>query len=350
MLVVRHCGDYVPKSWNRWGRPFHPNSRHLWLFPLPANMDLAELLHSLVTETPPDLLQECMGMWLNSRPEDWLALDTLDDLEPLTVMHARLRHPWIMEDFQTLLRTRFQAIVALTDLPSLFGYHLTCGLHHPQGPSLGIARAARRGQVFDQTCQLCSLMAKAESIPRGVPVIIRALPPSLLASDPLRHPSFHYLEQLQIEPRDVIIELAERCRPEDVDLLVARCETLRAMGFRIAMGDLGIGDGQMQMLIQLRPDVMRIEAGVVAEAREWSPARRIIRTLVEIAADLGSSTLAGGIDTATDLALCRSLSVDLVQGKRIGDMASAPTVPDFSELSMHRPSVVYGHSGEVADA
>jgi EAL domain-containing protein (putative c-di-GMP-specific phosphodiesterase class I) len=356
MLVVRHCGDYVPKSWNRWGHPFHPDSRHLWRFPLPANMDSTEFLHSLVTETPPDVLQECMGIWLNSGPEDWLALEALDDLEPLTVMHARLRHPWIMDNFQPLLRTSFQAIVALGEAPSLFGYHLTCGLHPPQQPPLStnetfrIARAARRSHVLDQTCQLCSLMAKAESIPRGVPVVIHALPASLLASDPLRHPSFHYLERLQIEPRDVIIELAERCRSEDIEVLVAHCETLRAMGFRIALGDLGIGDGQMQMLIRLRPDVMRIEAGVVAEAREWSPARRIIRTLVEIAADLGVMTLADGIDYPADLDLCRRLSVDLVQGKCIGSIASAPIVPEFSNLSIHRGSMVYGQANEVADA
>ena len=356
MLVVRHCGDFVPKSWNRWGRPLHPDSHHLWVFPLPANMDSGELLQSLVTETPPDVLQDCMGIWVNSGPEGWLTLEALGELEPLTVVYTRLRHPWIMEDFQPLLRTRFQAIVALDETPSLFGYHLTCGVHHPQWSPLSenesyrIARAARRSHSFDQSCQMSALLAKAESIPRGVPVIINALPPSLLASDPLRHPSFHYLERLQIDPKDVIIELAERCRREDLELLVAHCETLRSMGFRIALGDLGMGDGQMQMLIRLRPDLIRIDAGIVAEARDWSPARRIIRTLVEIASDLGSQTLAGGIDHPDDFARCRSHSVQLFQGNHIGPALPMPTAPGLAELALTREGVAQGQAKTGAGA
>jgi len=113
MLLVRLCGDTVPKSWNRWGRPLSRESHRIWAFPLPEMMDLADLVEALAVETPPEFLSDCLAVWINPDFDGRLPLSVLDELESLSVLHTRLHEPWIMGELGHLLTPCFQAIVQL---------------------------------------------------------------------------------------------------------------------------------------------------------------------------------------------------------------------------------------------
>lgn len=333
MLVVRLCGDDVPKSWNRWGRPLTRDSHRLWAFLLPAGMDLGNLVQALVTETPADQLDSCLAVWINPDFDGRLPVSVLDELEPLTVLHTRLHEPWIMGELGPRVRPVFKPIVELQESGRLLGYQMPCALDHPErGELLGpefylLARQARRVPAVEQACQIAALVRRSEYLPRGVPTFIRAFPHSLLQRDLRRHPSYTCVERLGIDPRDIVIEVAERGQVDDIDALINRCEILRNMGFRIALDEVGAGMGHVGLMAGLEPDFIRLDPGLIRHAQRAQAGASLLEGLVLTACSLGAKTVADGLDDRKSLRFCQELGVDYGQGEVVGPCAAVPETP-----------------------
>jgi EAL domain-containing protein (putative c-di-GMP-specific phosphodiesterase class I) len=333
MLVVRLCGDTVPRSWNRWGRPLSDDSHRIWAFPLPAMMDLADLVEALVLETPAELRSTCLAVCIDPDFDGRLPLSVLDELEPLTVLHTRLHEPWIMGPLGHLVKTSFQPIVTLKGKGVLVGYQLPCHLEHPERGSLtgasfyALARDARRLEEVDQACQISALLRKSESLPAGVPAFVSALPQSLLWGDLRRHPSYTCLDRLGLDPGDIVIEVVQRGQVDDVPALVRRCQDLRAMGFRIALADFGAGLGQVGLLSGLEPEFIRFDTGLIREAQSTAAGATLLEGLVAMARRLGASSIADGLDGEEELQICREIGIDCGQGGLIAPVAPVPLAP-----------------------
>lgn len=333
MLVVRLCGDTVPKSWNRWGRPMTRDSHRLWAFLLPPGMDLANLVQALVMETPADQLDSCLAVWINPDFDGRLPVSVLDELEPLTVLHTRLHEPWIMGDLGSRVRPVFQPIVSLEGPGRLLGYQMPCVLEHPErGEVAGsefylLARQARRVEAVEQACQIAALVRRSEYLPRGVPAFVRAFPRSLLQQDLRRHPSYTCLERLGIDPRDIVIEVAERGQVDDIDALINSCGILRSMGFRIALDEVGAGMGHVGLMAGLEPEFIRLDKGLIRHAQRAQPGASLLEGLVMTARSIGAATVAEGLVDTDSLRLCRELGVDYGQGEMIGSCAPVPEAP-----------------------
>jgi len=333
MLVVRLCGDAVPKSWNRWGRPLTRDSHRLWAFLLPVGMDLANLVQALVMETPPDQLDSCLAVWINPDFDGRLPVSVLDELEPLSVLHTRLHEPWIMGELGSRVRPAFQPIVSLKGPGRLLGYQMPCVLDHPErGEVAGrefylLARQARRVEAVEQACQIAALVRRSEYLPRGVPAFIRAFPRSLLHQDLRRHPSYTCLERLGIDPRDIVIEVAERGQVDDIDALINSCGILRNMGFRIALDEVGAGMGHVGLMAGLEPDFIHLDKGLVIHAQRSTAGASLLEGLVLTARSIGAATVAEGLGDAGSLRLCRELGVDYGQGELVGPCAAVPEAP-----------------------
>lgn len=333
MLVVRLCGDTVPKSWNRWGRPLTRDSAHLWAFSLPAGMDLANLVQALVLETPHDLMESCLAVWINPDFDGRLPVSVLDELEPLSVLYIRLHEPWIMSELGQLVHPRFQPVVSLEGSGGLLGYQMPCVLEHPDrgevsGPEFYLlARRARRLEAVEQACQIAALARRSEYLPTGVPTFIRAFPRSLLQHDPRRHPSYTCLERLGVNPRDIVIEVADRGQVEDIDALINSCGVLRNMGFRIALDEVGAGMGHVGLMVGLEPEFIWLDKGLIEHARQSATGGSLLEGLVATARGIGAATVADGLDDAGSLNLCRELGVDFGQGDLVGPAAQIPEAP-----------------------
>jgi EAL domain-containing protein (putative c-di-GMP-specific phosphodiesterase class I) len=333
MLVVRLCGDAVPKSWNRWGRPLTRDTHRLWAFPLPAGMDLANLVQALVMETPADQLDSCLAVWINPDFDGRLPVSVLDELEPLSVLHTRLHEPWIMGELGSRVRTVFQPIVSLQQPGVLLGYQMPCVLEHPdRGEVAGhefhlLARHARRVEAVELACQIAALVRRSECLPRGVPAFVRAFPRSLLHQDLRRHPSYTCLERLGISPADIVIEVAERGQVGDVDALIHSCGVLRNMGFRIALDQVGAGMGHVGLMAVLEPDFIRLDKGLIAHAQQAAAGVSLLEGLIATARSIGAATVAEGLGDVGSLHLCQALGVDYGQGELVGPCAPVPEAP-----------------------
>jgi EAL domain-containing protein (putative c-di-GMP-specific phosphodiesterase class I) len=112
----------------------------------------------------------------------------------------------------------------------------------------------------------------------------------------------------------VVLELTERASLHDVRDVAARVARLRALGFRIAIDDLGAGYAGLTTLALLEPEVVKIDMGLVRDIDRSPTQRALVRGIVWSCRAIGSEVIAEGIETVAERDVLVELGVDLLQG------------------------------------
>jgi EAL domain-containing protein (putative c-di-GMP-specific phosphodiesterase class I) len=112
----------------------------------------------------------------------------------------------------------------------------------------------------------------------------------------------------------IMLEITEHAVVADYEHLVAALEPLRVRGLRIAIDDAGAGYASMLHIVNLHPDLIKLDMSLT-EHIDTDPRRRALaRALIAFARDIGSGICAEGVETEGELEMLRSLGVDLAQG------------------------------------
>jgi EAL domain-containing protein (putative c-di-GMP-specific phosphodiesterase class I) len=99
---------------------------------------------------------------------------------------------------------------------------------------------------------------------------------------------------------------------------------LRELGVRIAVDDAGTGFSGLDKLVQLRPDIIKIDH-VLTRGINHDPARRAIASgLVELARGIGGAVIAEGIETSAERAAVVSTGATFGQGFLLGKPTENP--------------------------
>ena len=134
--------------------------------------------------------------------------------------------------------------------------------------------------------------------------------------------------------RRIGVEVTEHTQVSDYLALISVTERLRAAGLRIVVDDAGAGYASLNHILQLKPDVIKLDIGLVRGV-DHDPAREALtRSLVAFASDIGAALVAEGIETPAELATLRRLGVGYGQGyllARPGRLADV--LPVHDELS-----------------
>lgn len=104
---------------------------------------------------------------------------------------------------------------------------------------------------------------------------------------------------------------------------------LRGLGVRVVLDDFGTGFGSLASLRQLPVDGLKLDRTFVAGLGEDAAGVPILRAITALAADLGVTVTAEGVETADELARLRRLGVTRVQGFHI---AAPTTSAAFADL------------------
>jgi EAL domain-containing protein (putative c-di-GMP-specific phosphodiesterase class I) len=118
--------------------------------------------------------------------------------------------------------------------------------------------------------------------------------------------------------RHVVLELTERAALDVVPDLQARIARLRALGFRIAVDDLGAGYSGLSSLVELEPEIVKADMSLVRNVDKEPLKRRLIASLVELCRETGSRLVAEGIETVAERDTLLELGCDLLQGYLLG--------------------------------
>jgi EAL domain-containing protein (putative c-di-GMP-specific phosphodiesterase class I) len=137
------------------------------------------------------------------------------------------------------------------------------------------------------------------------------------------------LEQSEIPPSSLILELTESVMMRDMDLTVTRLKALRALGVRLAIDDFGTGYSSLNYIRQFPVDILKIDRSFLADP---SPqVAELTAAIVDLARIFKLKAVAEGIENRGHLEFVQSISCEFGQGFHFakplsGDQILAMTV------------------------
>lgn len=112
----------------------------------------------------------------------------------------------------------------------------------------------------------------------------------------------------------VVLEITERADLGSVRDLPARIDRLRAMGYVIAIDDLGSGYAGLASFVSLHPEYVKLDMSLVRGV-DGDPLRAsLVSSMVNVCRELEIGIIAEGVETASERDKLVELGVDLLQG------------------------------------
>lgn len=145
-------------------------------------------------------------------------------------------------------------------------------------------------------------------------LFLNVSPESLLESSHQPGRTLKLLQDVGIPPDQVVIELTEQAPIEDFGLLDTALHHYRAMGFSIALDDLGAGYSSLRLWSELRPDYVKIDRHFIDGIHQDAVKREFVGSILKMARASRAQVIAEGIELAEELAILIEMGVDLVQG------------------------------------
>jgi diguanylate cyclase (GGDEF)-like protein len=206
------------------------------------------------------------------------------------------------------------------------------------GEAFEIADSIGRGHELDAVCRRATLRAGI-GLPKGALLFLNVSPQTLehdaLAGDSL----VLAVRGAGFEPRQVVLEITERTDARK-EVLISEAARLRALGFQLALDDVGAGNAGLEMLRALPVDFIKIDRAVVASAVQDRSARAVLLAIMAFARESGSFVIAEGIETEAMLELARdpnprgearAIGAQGAQGFLLGRPAPVPSeAPSYS--------------------
>jgi EAL domain-containing protein (putative c-di-GMP-specific phosphodiesterase class I) len=116
----------------------------------------------------------------------------------------------------------------------------------------------------------------------------------------------------------VVLEITERASLEHIANLRDRVARLRALGFRIALDDLGAGYAGLTSFTQLEPEFVKLDMELIRGIHQNDMKRKIVRSMVDLCHDMGKSIIAEGVEVQEEKQALVELQCDFLQGYLMG--------------------------------
>lgn len=116
----------------------------------------------------------------------------------------------------------------------------------------------------------------------------------------------------------VVVELTEHAAVDEYGELLTASGSLRDLGARIAVDDAGSGYSSFQHILQICPDIIKLDLDLTRGIHA-DPARRALGlALVAFGIEIGADVTAEGIEQADELDTLREIGVSCGQGYLLG--------------------------------
>ena len=134
-----------------------------------------------------------------------------------------------------------------------------------------------------------------------------------------------FLSELDINPSSIVLEITERTAIQKYDVFLKELNMLRESGMKIAVDDVGSGFASLDTVVEIRPDIVKIDRQLVRELHRDDLKYNIMQAIVSFCKKSNIMTVAEGIEEEKEFEAVQELGVDAVQGY----LLARPT-PDIS--------------------
>ena len=122
------------------------------------------------------------------------------------------------------------------------------------------------------------------------------------------------LDQFDVNPDQITLELTERDIMINEDLVIERLTQLKKIGITISVDDYGIGQSSLGKLKQLPVDELKIDKSFILKLSESDKDQKIVSSTIELGHKLGLSVVAEGVETESSLQLLQTMKCNHAQG------------------------------------
>ncbi len=267
--------------------------------------------------------------------DDPASADRLADHLPTLVEFAPsarllLEKPLLARQAMARSRRRIESIVAsgafrpvfqpMVDLATRvpIGYEALTRFDDGTAPDLVFAEARRCGleQVLEAVT-LRAAVAASEGLPAERFLSLNVSPAFIVAGDELR-------AILAVRTRPIVLEVTEHDTIRDYGALRSAFVALGS-GLRLAVDDAGAGIANFNHLVELRPQFVKVDLGLVRGVNADLTRQALIVALLHFAGATDCHVVAEGIETEAERAVLEKLEVRFGQGYLFGRPADAST-------------------------
>lgn len=226
------------------------------------------------------------------------------------------------------LTSYFQPIVDAKDY-SIFGYEALIRGVRENGdlmfPDELFSKSTRNDLNFklDRMCRESAL--KTAAVKRITQkVFINFLPTAIYDPQFCLNSTVKWAKQLEFDPKNIIFEVVETESVKDKNHLKNILSYYREQGFEIALDDVGEGYSGLNMLINLKPNIIKIDREIIQNIDKDELKQSTYKALYTLARENGIKILAEGVETSFELEMIQKIGVDYLQGYYFGRPQAEP--------------------------
>jgi EAL domain-containing protein (putative c-di-GMP-specific phosphodiesterase class I)/CheY-like chemotaxis protein len=185
-------------------------------------------------------------------------------------------------------------------------------------PDLWFAEATRIGLGMELEVAATRKAVRAlEELPGSVYLTVNVSPATLAA------PEFCEVVKA-VGGANLVAEITEHELVEDYDRVSGAIGKLRALGMRIAVDDAGAGFASFRHILELRPELIKLDLTLIREIDHDEARQALVAGLIAFARGSDATIIAEGIERADEVETLVELGVSYGQGYLLGRPAALP--------------------------
>ncbi|MEL6486709.1 MAG: EAL domain-containing protein, partial [Pseudomonadota bacterium] len=141
------------------------------------------------------------------------------------------------------------------------------------------------------------------------------------------------------DPRNLMIEITETARVENLVRARSIMEQIKRMGITFSIDDFGVGSGNLDALYHLPFDEIKIDRMFSNEVARCERARAVVTAMLDLARSFEMRSVVEGIDEFSTLELLRDMGGDLAQGFCIARPQTLSLLVETLRLQAHQSIV-----------
>ena len=170
--------------------------------------------------------------------------------------------------------------------------------------------------AFDQSCRVKAIELAAELFnePDGPLLSINFLPNAVYVPAACIRATLQAADRTGFAVNRIMLEFTEGERMEDVDHVKAIIQEYKARNLVTAIDDFGAGFSGLGLLAEFRPDVIKLDMGLIRNVHNDHGRTAIIKGILATANLLDLKIVAEGIETLEEMQALQALGINLMQG------------------------------------
>lgn len=290
------------------------------------------LTAAFLEQLPGAVAQDVTGVFFSGDLDDAAgALAAFIRAEPLTALMGRAQHDWVRDALEDgWLFSLFHPIVE-AETGAVFAHEALIRARHPQtqevigaGPIIDASVKLNLEHVLDQRARQAAIRSAAALEMPHVRLFINFMPNTIYDPEVCLRTTMETAEECGLDLSRLVFEVVESENIPDMKRLKHILDYYKSRGVGTAVDDMGAGFSSLEYLAALRPDYVKLDRDLVVRAEHDRSAHQNLDLIVAQARRLEIQVIAEGIETESQMHLCRDAGADFMQGFLFARPANPP--------------------------